>query len=109
MVAVFLFPAHGIVSPTHAAETKKPTYVFATGKVLKVYETKEGEAFFRAYVVIWKDHQIVVSDNLVKSNYKEGEEMKFIVMTMQNPIAGTKPDILAFQALPVTAKTGNLQ
>ena len=47
------------------------------GKVTKVYSAKDGEFNFICYVVKWNDNDIVVTDPLCRSNYKEGDTIKF--------------------------------
>lgn len=103
-VAVFLFISFGGMPRAHAAESMQPKFTVASGKIISVYEAKEGDAVFKAYLVSWKGHQVVVSDSLGKTNYKDGDVISFIAMTLQNPMAGAKPDILAFQVVPTLEK-----
>ena len=46
--------------------------------VLKVYSTRSGEYRFIAYVVKWKDAEVVVTDPLGKSDYKVGDKITFL-------------------------------
>jgi hypothetical protein len=108
-VAVFLFISFGGVPGAHAAESMQPKYAVASGKVISVYEAKEGDAVFKAYLVSWKSHRVVVGDSFGKTNYKEGDVISFIAMTLQNPMAGAKPDILAFQVVPTPEKSQGMQ
>ncbi len=71
-------------------------------KVLKVFSAKDGEAIFRAYVVEWKDQEVVVSDGLAKSNSQVGDTIS--VLVMKNPFPqGKEPyNLLHFTILPPT-------
>ena len=46
--------------------------------VLKVYSAKSGEYRFIAYVVKWKDAEVVVTDPLGKSDHKVGDKITFL-------------------------------
>lgn len=54
--------------------------------MLKVYTAKEGEHHFVAYVVKWKDSEVIVSDPLAKSHYKVGDKISFLAqkITVEN-------------------------
>jgi len=108
-VAVFLFISFGEMPGAHAAESMQPKFKVASGKIISVYEAKEDDAVFKAYLVSWKGHRVVVGDSFGKTNYKEGDVISFIAMNLQNPMAGAKPDILAFQVVPTPEKSQGMQ
>jgi hypothetical protein len=64
--------------------------------VLKVYATNEGPASFRAYVVKWNEAEVVVSDNLGTTNFKEGDIVEVLVMRL----SGETRHQLVFQVMP---------
>jgi hypothetical protein len=69
-------------------------------KVLKVFAAKDGDAIFRAYLVKWKDQEIVVSDTLAKSNFKEGDTITVLAMNHPFPQAAEPYRLLSFTVVP---------
>src|SRR3954463_7801412 len=65
-------------------------------KVLKVFAAKDGDALFRAYLVKWKDQEVVVSDPLAKSNYKEGDTITVLAINGAFPQGKEPHRLLAF-------------
>jgi hypothetical protein len=65
-------------------------------KVVKVFSARDGEAAFRAYLVNWKDQDVVVSDNLIKTDYHVGDTMPVLVIRNKFPNAKPGPDLLSF-------------
>jgi hypothetical protein len=70
--------------------------------VLKVFSAKDGKAVFRAYLVKWKDQEVIVPDPLIKSNYKEGDTASVLVMKHRYPNEKPGPDLLSFTVAPET-------
>lgn len=83
--------------PTAAGERMPPETIET--KVLKAFVAKDGEAIFRAYLVKWKDQEIVVSDALAKSNYKEGDTIKVLVINLPFPRGAAPYRLLSFVVL----------
>jgi len=54
------------------------SYDVVQAPVLKVYTATEGQHRFIAYVVKWKDAEVVVSDPLAKSDFKVGDKISFL-------------------------------
>jgi hypothetical protein len=75
-------------------------YEMVEAKVLKAYFTKDGNAEFRAYAVLWKGQEIVVSDTLAGSNFCEGDTVKFMAMKHHFPSKSKVYDLLKFEILP---------
>src|SRR5665647_2218920 len=80
------------VLPLWAADSALPpvsktpgTHETATLKVLKVYSAKDGDAIFQSYVVSWKDQEVVVSDQLAKTDYHVGDTITVLVMKSAFP------------------------
>ena len=69
-------------------------------KVLKVFAARDGEAIFRAYVVAWKEQEVIVSDPLAKSDYKEGDPITVLALNLPYPQGGEPHRLLAFSILP---------
>ncbi len=69
-------------------------------KVLKVFAAKDGEAIYRAYLVRWKDQEVVVSDSLGKSRYKEGDIIPVLAMNHPFPQGAESHRVLAFTVGP---------
>lgn len=65
-------------------------------KVLKVYSAKDGEALFRAYVVNWKGQEVIVSDTLVRTKYKEGDTITVLAMNHPYPQGREPHRLLGF-------------
>lgn len=69
-------------------------------KVLKVFAAKDGAAIFRAYLVKWKDQEVVVSDSLARSDYKEGDMLPVLAMNSAYPRGAEPHRLLAFVVVP---------
>lgn len=69
----------------------------AEGKVLRVFAADDEGARFRAYVVKWKDSEVVVSDILARSDFKDGQVIRFSAVRTQLPDGATA---LAFEIVP---------
>jgi len=76
-----------------------PPQTFET-KVLKVFAAKDDKAIFRAYLVTWKDQEVVVSDTLAKSDYKEGDTISVLAMNHPFPQGQESYRLLAFTVVP---------
>lgn len=69
-------------------------------KVLKVFAAQDGEAIFRAYLVKWKDQEVIASDPLAKSNYKKGDSITILAMNHSFPRNQEMHRLLAFTVVP---------
>ena len=69
-------------------------------KVLKVFSAKDGDALFRAYVVSWKDQEVVASDSLVKTDYHVGDTITVLVMKHPYPKGQEAYGLMGFQVVP---------
>lgn len=72
------------------------TYEVMQSTVLKVYSAKDENHKFVAYVVKWKDAEVVVSDPLAESNYKVGDTIKFLAQKISVPKSAPPVDTLMF-------------
>jgi len=73
--------------------------------VLKVYAATDGKAKFRAYVVKWKDQEVIVSDSLVRTNYAVGDTIPVLAMNHPFPQNAEERRLLAFTVGP-TPRSG---
>lgn len=81
------------------------SYDVVESPVRKVYETKDGKHRFVAYLVKWKDTEVIVSDPLAQSAYKVGDKISFLAQktTVEKKDSGTV-DSLSFTLGRPTAK-----
>ena len=54
------------------------SYDVVQAPVLKIYSAKDGQHRFLAYLVKWKDSEVIVSDPLAQSDYKVGDPISFL-------------------------------
>ena len=69
-------------------------------KVLKAYVVNEGNAAFRAYVVLRKGQEVVANDLLAESNYHEGDTVKVMVMKIPSRNKAGDHESLNFHVIP---------
>jgi hypothetical protein len=69
-------------------------------KVLKVFSAKDGAAIFRAYLVEYKGQEVVVSDTLAKTHYREGDTVAVLVMNLPFPQGREEYRLLHFSIAP---------
>jgi hypothetical protein len=104
LVVVFAAPLFATnetaISTSIATNPAAGSYETIETKVLKVYEAKDGNADFRAYVVVWKGQEVVVSDPLARSNHKEGDTIKILAMRHGLARGEKGQETLSFQVLP---------
>lgn len=96
-------------SPSSAGGTYTPeshTYseVF-TSKVLKVYSFQDGDADYVAYVVNWKDHEVVVTPSMTAgTKYNVGDAIRCVMSQSSFRTGDTNRTRVTF--LVVNATTG---
>lgn len=73
------------------------SYDTVQSSVLKVYSAKDGNHRFVAYLVKWKDSEVIVSDPLAKSVYKVGDTITFLAQKITVEEKDSRSiDVLAF-------------
>lgn len=90
------------LSSSFAAESsdeKIPPERFET-KVVKVFAASDGAAVFRAYVILWKGQEVIASDTLARTNYKEGDVITVLAMNHPFPQGKEPHRLLAFTVSP---------
>lgn len=106
-VALVLFAGGGIMTgPTNVGAAvaehlpeRLPPQRFET-KVLKVFAAQDGTAIFRAYLVKWKDQEVIASDSLARSDYKEGDTITVLAMNHPFPQGKEPHRLLGFTVMP---------
>jgi len=68
-------------------------------EVLKVYATEEQGAKFRAYVIKYKGSEVIVSDDLAKSDAKVGDKLGFLAIRVEVSSGAEKVHALKFMPL----------
>ena len=68
-------------------------------EVLKVYAMEEQGAKFRAYVIKYKGNEVIVSDDLAKTNMKVGDKLSFVAIRIEVPSGSEKIRALKFMPL----------
>lgn len=72
-------------------KTMLPNIVEMTDStVLKVFSAEGGGAKYRAYLVKWKNQEVVVTDMFGGPELKEGDTAKIMVQVIDIPTAGIK-------------------
>ncbi|GEM_PF-3376030 len=67
-------------------------YEAIEGRVLNVFSAEDEGAKFRAYLVKWKDQEVIVSDPLGTTNKKVGDSINFIASNFEAPNLFSKAD-----------------
>lgn len=89
---------------TSVPETQKTPPERFNAKVVRVISAQDGTAIFRAYIVKWKGQEVVASDSLARTNYKEGETIAVLVMNHPFPQGKEPHRLLSFSVLPPPAR-----
>lgn len=103
-VFAFLLPfasATAAEPPSEVVGERLPPERF-TLKVVRVYSATDGTARFRAYVVKWKDQEVVVSDTLARTDYKVGDEIPVLAMNHPFPRGHEPHRLLGFTVIPAS-------
>lgn len=69
-------------------------------KVLQVFAAKDGEAVFRAYLVKWKDQDVIASDSLASTDFHVGDTITVLAMNHPFPQNREPRRLLAFMVVP---------
>lgn len=88
-----------VTAQTPQAEDVQSTFETEEAPVLKVYSAEEGGHRFVAYLVKWKNCEVVVSDPLARSQFHEGDKINFMVQKVSLPGSPMKVPSLNFTLL----------
>ncbi|MEW6305717.1 MAG: hypothetical protein AB1705_19740 [Verrucomicrobiota bacterium] len=82
ILCLFLALITGLIvpaaDPPAAAPDVTSRYEVVESPVLKIYTANDGKHRFVAYLVKWKDSEVIVSDALAQSHYKVGDKITFL-------------------------------
>lgn len=95
----FAAEAVAAATPVEPAVEKIPPERF-DAKVVKVFAAKDGAALFRCYVVLWKGQEVIATDPLVKSDYKEGDAITVLALNSPYPQGREAYRLLNFTVVP---------
>ncbi|MBT7300160.1 MAG: hypothetical protein HN849_11635, partial [Victivallales bacterium] len=104
--AVLMGGMAGLGVPSVSAQAlRAPTDVessheVAEATVLEVFSAKEGKHEFMAYLVRWKDSEVIVSDPLDRSRFRIGDEISFMVQKVTVGSRDHRANLLSFMLLP---------
>lgn len=95
-------------SPTLPTGTQS-TFDTVEAPVLKVFSAEQDGHRFIAYLVKWKDFDVIVSDPLGRSNYSNGDKIRFLAQRVSLPNKPKDVSILNFTLLmdPTKARMAN--
>lgn len=96
-----------LLACSHLSATKEKSPCSQNGwwkyvelEVLKVYSALDGDAIYRSYLVKWKDQEVVVTDTLVRTEYKEGDKITIVAMAHSYPNGDEDYGLLSFEVAP---------
>jgi hypothetical protein len=93
-LTVTLFAADRQATTSAASPPRSPETFQA--EVLKVFSATDGDAVFRAYLVKWKDQEVIVRDGILMSHYGVGDSMPVLAMNLPSPRGHDSPGLLHF-------------
>ena len=93
------FWATSVTAQTPQAADVQSTFDTEEAPVLKVYFAEEGGHRFVAYLVKWKNSEVVVSDPLARSQFHEGDKITFMAQKVSLPGFPMKVSSLNFTLL----------
>ncbi len=93
-----------VTAQTPQAADVQSSFDSEEASVLKVYSAEEGGHRFVAYLVKWKNSEVVVSDPLARSQFHEGDKITFMAQKMSLPGSPMKVSSLNFILLDTIPK-----
>jgi hypothetical protein len=105
LVALALIALSGpLADEAHAAQSMMPPgvkgdYETAQSQVLEVFAADENGARFRAYLVRWKDFEVIVSDPLGTTDKRPGDMITFMAQRLEMPHGARKIMMLQFMIM----------
>ncbi len=93
--------ATGLTAQAPRMGDVQSTFDMAEGPVLKVYSAEEDGHRFVAYLVKWKNAEVIVSDPLGQSQFKQGDKINFIAQKISLPESPAQVLILNFNLIDV--------
>jgi hypothetical protein len=79
------------------------TFDTVEARVLRVFSAEEGQHRFVAYLVKWKDLEVIVSDPLANSHFQVGDKIHFIAQKVSLPGSAVQVSSLNFYLVSAIA------
>ena len=105
-IALALLPIHAMAQDGEPEEVPglpegmNTSFTIHKGKIIKVYSAEEKGASFRAYVVKWKEQEVIVSDPLSDGKKKkEGDSIRFMAQRIEIEDEDGKMKMLQFMLI----------
>ena len=105
LVAMLVGNLMGLGVLNVSAQTPPPpkevqsTFDTVEAPVLKVFSAEEGQHRFVAYLVKWKDFEVIVSDPLANSHFQVGDKIHFMAQRVSLPGSAAQVSSLNFHLL----------
>jgi hypothetical protein len=82
--------------------SNKTPPTMAVAKVEKVFSVRDGDFLSIHYLITWQGQLAIVEDPINSTNYKEGEEVSFLISRhdMRTSSRPNAPATISFHALP---------
>ena len=87
-------------APPPGMKTKSET---GEAEILKVYAAEDQGAKFRAYVIKYKDNEVILNDDLAVTDKKVGDKVKFMVHRYEAPAGKAKIHTMQFKIFDIGA------
>ena len=97
------FLVAGVTAQTPQAAGVQSTFDTVEAPVLKVYSAEEGGHRFVAYVVKWKNSEVVVCDPSARSQFQEGDDITFMAQKVSlpgSPMEVSSLNFILFDTIP---------
>lgn len=91
-------------APAYKPESRTTWEVF-TSKVSQVLSFSEGELEYRAYIVQWRGHKVVVEDRVGEKAYAVGEEIRCRMSSFQNHPGEADKALMSFTTVASAARS----
>ena len=95
-----LGPRHLSAQTVNAPTGMETSMDMVESTVLKVFSAEEDGLRFVAYLVKWKDAEVIVSDPLARSNLQVGDQIEFMVHKVAVQKTGHDLSVLSFIIVP---------
>ena len=74
-------------------------YSTQKAKVDKVFAAHQDGARFRAYQIKWMNQDVIISDMMASTDFKEGDEITFMVQSIEMPVGKESVKMLQFMLM----------
>ena len=98
----FAATTHADADAGYTPESRSSSEIF-TSKVIKIYSFQDNEADYVAYVVTWKDHEVVVAPlgtSGSDKHYNVGDTVKCQMLQMSHRVGDSAKTRVTFSLIP---------